>query len=349
MTIRNEAENKAIIEFTGAIGYDIWADTYDEYKANTKEQKKKELEELSKLGVKDVEIRINSLGGDVEHASAIYALLRNSGKTVTTKYYGHNASAATIIGSAGSNISMSNAGYFLVHKASTMAYGNENEIAETIDALKQHDKGIKNVYKAIGVSEEDVNSLMEANNGKGTWLTADEALQYGFIDSIYDSEPVLNVSNTDLVKLGLPINNKLTNLKIETMADEAKEVVLTEEQETGIINKIKAFLTPKEEAKETETLAVSNEADIAKISELEGVISNKEQELKDVATALEEKDETIANLNNEVKDLTAKIEALEAKEGAEEVVIEKVEMSNEEFAKLPVWKQILNTHNKINS
>ena len=128
----------ADIEIFGDIGYNVWADNFEDYQKNTSEVKAKEIKALQELDVEVINLTMESLGGDVSHALAIYSLLKNSGATINTYYRGANASASTIIGSAASSVNhifMDNTGLFLVHKVMSYAEGNENDMQDAINEI----------------------------------------------------------------------------------------------------------------------------------------------------------------------------------------------------------------------
>jgi ATP-dependent protease ClpP protease subunit len=85
-------DNVANIEIFGDIGYNSFADNSVDYLKNTSEVKAKEIKALQEIDVEVINLTMESLGGDVSHALAIYSLLKNSGATINTYYRGANAS-----------------------------------------------------------------------------------------------------------------------------------------------------------------------------------------------------------------------------------------------------------------
>ena len=72
--------------------------------------------ELDALGeVPEIVVRINSPGGDVFAANAIYSRLKDHTATITVKIDGWAASAATIIAMAGDTVKIARNGVFMVH------------------------------------------------------------------------------------------------------------------------------------------------------------------------------------------------------------------------------------------
>jgi ATP-dependent protease ClpP protease subunit len=225
-----KTDNVADIEIFGDIGYNVWADTYEEYKANTSEQKAEEIKALQNLGVDVINVTLESLGGDVSHALAIYSLLKNSGATINTYYRGVNASASTIIGSAATsvkNIYMDNTGLFLVHKVMSYVEGNENDMQDMINDLEKWQGAINQVYLNLGVEKEVIAELMERNGGHGEYLNFKEAKKYGFVGKEWETKKVANYSRDTFVEKELLVPNFI-NQKEEKM--EETTPVVTEEK-----------------------------------------------------------------------------------------------------------------------
>lgn len=148
-------------------------------------------DDLATLEGKDLCVRINSGGGDVFAAVAIYNQLKTYGGKVTTRIDGLAASAATIIACAGEQVIMPSNALFMIHNPAMFAFGgydaNEmRECAEQLDIVKQT---IVNTYLTrSSLSKEELCQMMDDE----TWMTADEALDYGFVDTIDEKEAVTN-------------------------------------------------------------------------------------------------------------------------------------------------------------
>lgn len=146
-------------------------------------------ESLAALNGKPLTLRINSPGGDVFAAQAIYNQLRDYPGAVTAKIDGLSASAATIITCAGDTVIMPSNALFMIHNPLTIAWGNADEMRKTADTLDTVRDSIVNVYlKRVGgkMKADDIKAMMDAE----TWLTAQEALDYGFADSIDNETPI---------------------------------------------------------------------------------------------------------------------------------------------------------------
>lgn len=193
------------MEIFGRIGYDYWAEDGGENTAKRIAEKIAELKNCAK-----VEVRINSLGGDVDTALAVYAMLKEC-ENVTTEAIGMVASAATVIFMAGRERKINKSALLLVHKCSSTVWGgNENALEEELEAQKTINDTMKDIYAEGGVSREKIEELMEANHGEGKWITASEAKDYGFATVVAegsrkDAEARRLWSAEDLAEEGLPM------------------------------------------------------------------------------------------------------------------------------------------------
>lgn len=135
----------------------------------------------------DVTVRINSPGGDVNEAMAIYnALSRREG--VTVEIDGIAASAASYIAMAGKTIRIAENAMIMIHNPWTFAMGDANELRKTAGVLDKYGQGIVDVYAArSGQEKKDVAKKMDDES----WFTAAQAVEYGLADEI--GQP-LNVS-----------------------------------------------------------------------------------------------------------------------------------------------------------
>lgn len=129
----------------------------------------------------DIDVYINSPGGDVFEATAIYSSLKAHPAKIHVHIDGIAASAATRIALAGDTIEIADSGFYMIHYAWTLALGNAQEIRDTADMLDKVDNTIVNDYeKRTEAGEEQVRNWMQAE----TWFTAQEALEHGFVDNI---------------------------------------------------------------------------------------------------------------------------------------------------------------------
>ena len=166
-----------IIEILGDILDDYYGELYERYKIPATYPKKvKSL--LAEADGDDVEININSGGGDVFSGFEIYTAILQYKGNVRINVTGLAASAASVIMCAGECF-ISPVGTVMVHCSACCARGNHNDLEKTAEALKTIDESIANAYVTkTGMTKEKAVALMEDT----TWLTADRAVELGLCD-----------------------------------------------------------------------------------------------------------------------------------------------------------------------
>ena len=181
----NENSEEAVIEIYGQIGYEGWDREDDE---NTARLMSGELDRIKALNAKRITVKINSLGGDVNHALAIHDLLAEHPALVTTQINGLCASAATIVAMAGKERRMSKNALFLIHQCSAyVGRVNQEQLAQELETQKTVNGRMLDIYTAAcNGKEAEISELLKANNGLGKWLTATEAKDFGFVTDIYN-------------------------------------------------------------------------------------------------------------------------------------------------------------------
>lgn len=137
--------------------------------------------ELVKHG--DIDVVINSPGGDVFAGAQIYSLLKAHRGKVTVKVAGLAGSIASVIAMAGDEVLMSPAGCMMIHQPWTRASGDAREMEKTAAMLDEISGSLVNAYVAkTGKSENEIRRLMDAE----TWMNARSAVEMGFADGIWE-------------------------------------------------------------------------------------------------------------------------------------------------------------------
>lgn len=154
---------------------------------------KKFAEDLAACGGKALTVRVNSPGGDVFAAQAIYNQLKAYAGNVTVKIDGMCASAATVIACAGETVIMPSNTIYMIHnpKSAMLGYYDAVQLGKVSDRLTTVKQTIVNVYMGrVGnaLSEVQVKHKMDSEE----WMTADKAKEYGFVDEITDEIPIEN-------------------------------------------------------------------------------------------------------------------------------------------------------------
>jgi len=164
---------------------------------------------LEEAGGDDLEIYINSPGGDVYSGSEIYTALKEYRGNVTVKIVGIAASAASVIAMAGKKVMISPTAQIMIHNVSSVSIGDYRAHAHESDVLKNWNKSIANAYRLkSGLSEAELLKLMNQE----TWLNAQEALEKGFVDEImFDEGETLKLAASSVQVLPRQVIDKIRN------------------------------------------------------------------------------------------------------------------------------------------
>lgn len=149
-------------------------------------------------GVKTLNVFINSPGGDVFEAKAILTNLQRFDAEIVVNIDGIAASAATLIAMAGDRIVTAPHGTWMVHEASSFAYGRAEDMRAMADVLDLTNRDLAETYaKQTGKTVEECLQVMADE----TWMSAQEALDGGFTDEIAQvEEPATDPAKTTAAK-----------------------------------------------------------------------------------------------------------------------------------------------------
>lgn len=268
----------------------------------TKDSVKKALNEA---GGQDVLINISSSGGSIIEGMAISEMIALYAGKTTTRGIGIVASAATIILMAGKKKEMTKNSFFMMHNSWGGVEGNAFELEKTIELLRMFDEQMAQIYTAQLESKgklmdgdkektlQEVKKMMSAE----TWLTAEEALEMGFIDSIVEEKEEDNSIYKEtyaLIRAESRFKN-IPNQILNSMQVEKKTFLQQLAQMFGF----KAEITEQE----VETAPVAEE------KAEEPAVEVKEEVKTDETAELKAK---IEELDKQLEEKQLKLEALEA-------------------------------------
>ena len=132
-----------------------------------------------------IHLRIDSPGGDVFAGRAMEQLIAEHPGRVVAHIDGFAASAASYVALAAGERIISPGGMFMVHKAWTLAWGNEEDMHKVADLLGKIDDTLIETYAArTGADPEQLRAWITTE----TWLNAEESLAAGFATSIAGDE-----------------------------------------------------------------------------------------------------------------------------------------------------------------
>lgn len=277
---------------------------------------------LSKNDGQEVNVLVDSLGGSVATALSISSAFRNHGN-VNVHYVGMNASAATIASLGAKHVSIDASAMYLVHKCSNFIfkYGqlNADELQTLIDEcekqkndLQKIDLNIASMY--AGKCKKNKDELLDLMK-VGGWLTANEALEWGFVDEITDNPedtaPAIDEATvTALASAGIPIPNIEPKEKegfFSKFLSSLSAFFATNSTSSNIINTMSKTFKLICALLHVEALT-SNDGKITlsddQMQAVEDHIAELEQQISNLSNQVKEKDSQIENLKNKPADDT---------------------------------------------
>lgn len=146
-------------------------------------------EDLDALGnIAALKVYVQSDGGDVFAAQAIHSILKRYPKPVTAIVDGWAASSASFVVAAANEVLMPANAMMMVHSPWAIARGNSREFRAMADQLDKVQESIIAAYRdKTGLTDERLAELLDAE----TWMTAQDAVDLGFADSI---EPAVQIA-----------------------------------------------------------------------------------------------------------------------------------------------------------
>ena len=288
---------------------------------------------LSRYKGKHVAGKISSFGGELDHGLDMNSQFRDHGD-VTVYLSGMVASSATVAAMGAKKVVMNKYAFFLVHKCSNFidAWGsyNADQMQDLIDRLaenkKENDKidvVLANLYAdKCGKKVSDILDVLKA----GRWLSAKEALDYGFIDEISDFKDDVKMDFTPELQSkmnafgisleGLPFGQTATDDEPKSLvskivnsifkrgsSDEAPDEEPPKSSQFIDMKKFNAIaaILKVDSVQSSDSGSFSLTAE--QLQSVEDRIAELEQSVKDSQDAAAEKDRTIESLTRQVNDL----------------------------------------------
>ncbi len=139
---------------------------------------------LNGIKAKTITVRINSPGGDVFDGTAIFNALANHPAKIVTRVEGLAASMASALAMAGKEVQAYSNTMMMIHDPWVLAIGNHYELREIADLMEKIGGNLLEIYHAKSkVGKRELAQMMKDE----TWMTAKEAKEKGFIDTILES------------------------------------------------------------------------------------------------------------------------------------------------------------------
>lgn len=297
------------------------------------------LKDINSLGnIKTLNVFINSPGGSVFEGISIKNMLERQklkGCFINVIIDGLAASIASIIAMAGDKITMPENALMMIHRASCGCMGNADDFAKQIEVLNKIDLVLTNTYvtRSNGLlTEEDVTNMF---NSGDTWLTAQEAKDFGLCDEI--TEKLEAVAKYEDCTKDTKVDMEKWSNKVDEWYNEISEVAKDSEEGGNEVDNqqpinvtinldVQAILDALNQTKE-EIANLKATIESAKIqNEAEEVEDGCKKKNEDDSEPVDEGEEVNDKVEDEVKD---EVED-EVKDEVEDEVKDEVEDKKED-------------------
>ena len=170
-----------------------------------------------------IDLRINSGGGSIVDGLAIIAALKRHAGGVTAWIDGIAASMAGAIACAMDKTYIAEGAFLMVHRASTVAAGDADELRAESALLERFEDGIISIYQnKTGLPEDEIRGYLDPE----TWFSSMDAMALGFVDALSPaSYATAKMSLGDAKARLKKIMQKDTPETVEVKADATPEAV----------------------------------------------------------------------------------------------------------------------------
>ena len=260
-----------------------------------------------------VELMINSGGGSITEGMGMADLIANYPNETTTTVIGLVASIATVVLLAGDKVRMTENSFMMIHRAWSYSIGNSDELEATAELLDKMDEKLLDIYenavKKRKGDEMNMRKKIKKMMAAETWMTAEEAKEFGFIDEIVQS----GEKKIDVLPLQTSLN-KFQNVPAALLINNTND-----EMGNSILEKIKTLLN----STETEVVEQTVEpvVEVEQVDEVQVAINALNEKGYTVLTAEEmaaltektnEQTSSIAEIETVLETLSAELVALRA-------------------------------------
>lgn len=276
-----------------------------------------------------INITISSGGGSVTEGMGIADLVANYPEETTATGIGLVASIATVVLLAADIVKMTENAFMMIHRPWSYTMGNADELEATAELLDKMEAKLLDIYTAAVYKRKGYQNNLQENITKmmaaETWLTAQEALEFGFIDEIVK----VGEKNIDMLPLQNSLN-KFLNVPAALLTNTKKD----NDMGNSILEKIKSLLSNMdekeivtnvvEEEKVMEEMPKNDEVEVAismlkekgyfvlSPDEMETMHSKQKEEMESMYKKTDEQKNSIAEIETVLETLGNELVALRA-------------------------------------
>ena len=187
--IKAEANEATVYLYDMIVGDDLTAEWWGGVSPN------QFVRELNQITAPVIHLRINCPGGDVFAARVMELAIRQHPSKVVAHIDGYAASAASFLAVACDEVEIAKGGFFMIHKAWSMCWGNADEMLKMADLLDKIDESLVITY--ADATEQDAQQLRDWMTVE-TWFNAEESIEYGFADRLAETETKASAWNMSM-------------------------------------------------------------------------------------------------------------------------------------------------------
>jgi len=276
-----------------------------------------------------INLTISSGGGSVTEGMGIADLVANYPEETTATGIGLVASIATVVLLAADIVKMTENAFMMIHRPWSYTMGNADELEATAELLDKMEAKLLDIYTAAVYKRKGYQNNLQENITKmmsaETWLTAQEALEFGFIDEIVK----VGEKNIDM----LPLQNSLSKF-INVPAALLTYTKKDNDMGNSILEKIKSLLSNMDDKKEVtniveeekvmEETPKNDEVEVAisllkengyfvmSPDEMEAIHSKQKEEMDSMYKKTDEQKNSIAEIETVLETLGNELVALRA-------------------------------------
>lgn len=233
-------------------------------------------DDLAACGGKNITLRINSPGGDIFAAQAIYNVLKAYPGKVTAHIDGICASAATVVACGVSKVIMPKNALYMIHNPMACVFDmlDAEALSKMADTLAKVKETVVNVYKDRAGGKMSVDEIIRFMDEE-TWMSAEEALEKGLIDEIDDYAINAQMKSGLVVvnSISMPVKEREAE-KIRRVMEARKKKGTNEMNDSDLISKLKALLGDKPKAPKEDIKVAAECQRITDIEALAGEEAN---------------------------------------------------------------------------
>jgi ATP-dependent protease ClpP protease subunit len=277
--------------------------------------------QLRDISPTEIEVKINSYGGEVFEGVAIANYLKQHTAKITTNVIGVAASIASIIAIKSADVvTMCENTFLMIHRPAGGTFGNSEDLRGAADLIDLTEEDLISVYvnkikannKLINDSEEETVAQVKEWLAAETWFTASKALEVGLIDEI-NGVAGEYVTDSEQEKMLDTITNTYKNAPIALVnhVKNFRKMAIKNEEKKGFLENLKSYFkknpehlqeitnAAEEEQEEEETPTAEEIAAAKAVLEKANLLEGNSQEEEEEEQEEEEEEEEEVVVDNE--------------------------------------------------